>query len=188
MEEIHKFRKIYKLKSVYRACSVDDRKESTAEHVWSALILAKYIMDEYPSIKLDKLKVLELLMYHDLVEIYAGDTVLHPMMKVTKEEKYAIEKASFDKLYDELPEIMSKKYSLLFHEYENSQTRESLFAHAIDALDAILQELDYKDDWKGWNENFLKEKKEKYFIEFPELLKIFTELLDYMKKEGYFDQ
>jgi putative hydrolases of HD superfamily len=68
MEIIKRLNKIYELKSVYRFTSVDDRKESVAEHSWSSLILADYFMTTM-DIELDKIKVYELIMYHDLAEI-----------------------------------------------------------------------------------------------------------------------
>ena len=44
MEEIHKLRKIYALKDVARDAQVGNRKESSAEHTWSTLMLADYFL------------------------------------------------------------------------------------------------------------------------------------------------
>jgi hypothetical protein len=65
---------------------------------------------------------------------------------------------------------------------------ESKFAKAIDALDAIVHELDYKEDWKGWTKEFIIEKKEKFFVHFPEIKKVFNEILDYMVTNNYIQQ
>src|SRR3989338_4306660 len=75
MDDLQKVRTIYKLKNIERANSVGKRKESSAEHSWSCLILADYFLSK-TDIKLNRLKVYELLMYHDLVEIEAGDSNL----------------------------------------------------------------------------------------------------------------
>src|SRR3989344_2474871 len=43
---IHKFRTFNKLKSVYRKNSVANRKESSAEHSWSCLLLADFFLSK----------------------------------------------------------------------------------------------------------------------------------------------
>ena len=185
MEDIHKFRIFNKLKTIYRFNSVEDRKESTAEHSWSCLILADFFLSKI-DFNLDRLKVYELLMYHDVVEIEAGDSPLHPEIKrLDKSEK---EKKAMEFLHQELPTPLNDKFLKLFTEFEEQKTLESKFAKAIDALDAEIHELDYKQDWKGWSEEFLVTKKLKFFEEFPELKKVFFEILDYLKKNNYFDQ
>ena len=72
IEDILKLKRINKLKFVERRNSVGERKESPAEHSWSCLIIADYFIDKIKQ-KLDKLKVYNLLIYHDLVEIESGD-------------------------------------------------------------------------------------------------------------------
>lgn len=185
MEEIHKLRIINKLKSVYRECSVENRKESSAEHSWSALIIADYFLSVINE-KLDRLKVYELLMYHDLVEIESGNFEMAPGSDRSK--KYEIEEIASKKLSSKLPEIIKNKFIKLFNEFEEQKTRESKFAKAIDYLDAEIHELDYIEDWKGWTEEHLRNKKEKYYAEFPELKEVFEKMISFLKKEGYFDQ
>ena len=86
MDELQRIRKLYKLKCVYRDSSVGNRKESSAEHSWSCLMLADYFMKKI-KLKINKMRVYELLMYHDLVEIEAGDTpVHHEHKRVLKKE------------------------------------------------------------------------------------------------------
>jgi putative hydrolases of HD superfamily len=162
MEDIHKFRIFNKLKSVYRFNSVDDRKESSAEHSWSCLILADYFITKH-KLSIDRLKIYELLMYHDVVEIETGDLPLHPdIARTDKKEK---EKIAKKLLHDKLPEPLNDKFIELFTEFEEQNTKESRFAKAIDALEAEIHELDYKEDWKGWTEEFLRESKLKYIEE-----------------------
>ena len=61
MEDLQKLRKLYHLKNVERANTVKDRKESSAEHSWSCLILADYFLTKMQNHHLDRLKVYELL-------------------------------------------------------------------------------------------------------------------------------
>ncbi|MGE0793339.1 MAG: HD family hydrolase [Candidatus Woesearchaeota archaeon] len=187
MEDILKFTILNKLKSVYRMNSVENRKESSAEHTWSTLMLADLLFDKSEQ-KLDKLKVYDLLMYHDVVEIEAGDTPLQMNENIDLKNKFESEKQAMLKLKQQLPEKMAQKFYELFIEFEELKTPESKFAKIIDTLDAEIHELDYKKDWKGWTKEFLIEKKMKYFEEFPKLKEVFLEFLNYAEKEGYFSQ
>lgn len=190
MEELNKIRKLYKLKNVDRMNSVGKRKESSAEHSWSCLILADYFLSK-GNIKADRLRVFELLIWHDIVEIEAGDVPLgdnlrHPeKSNAGRQEK---EMAAMRKLEKDMPLALGKKAALLFHEFEECRTMEARFARAIDQLDAVLHEMDYKEDWKGWNSKFLREKKGKYFEGLPEIKTAFETLLKYAEGEGYFSQ
>ncbi len=180
-----KLRKFYELKKVYRQNSVGKRKESSAEHTWSCLILADYFLSIMKT-KIDRLKVYELLMYHDVVEIYAGDTPIHK--KEQKKSQKQRELDSLNRLKHEVPKILKTKFIDLVNEYEENKTKEAKFAKAIDKLDAQMHELDYKKDWKGWTEKLLRELIQYHFTEFPELNKGFEGLITYAKENGYFNQ
>jgi len=186
MENIIKIKKLYALKNIDRANSVKNRKESSAEHSWSCLILADYFLSKIKQ-KLDRVKVYELLMYHDTVEIEAEDSPLNPEKERTgQHEKEAV---AMEKLSREIPDPkFGKKIKEFFHEFEENKTPEAKFANAIDKLDAIIQEIDYKKDWKGWSETFLRKEKEKYFEEFPEIKEAFDQIMAEMTKQGYFSQ
>lgn len=73
-------------------------------------------------------------------------------------------------------------------EYEEAKTREARFCKAIDALDAEIHEMDYKEDWKGWTEDFLRKSKEHLFDDFPELKELFEETTKFARDNGYFNQ
>jgi putative hydrolase of HD superfamily len=190
MTKLNTFRVIYKLKSVNRYASVDNRKESSAEHSWSSLILADYIITK-SKINIDRLKVYELLMYQDLMKIYSGDTPIDPTIKDQHEieiQKTHRERTAFHKLIIELPESLSEKYKLLYSEYTDYKSLESRFVRAIGQLDAELHDMDYKQDWKGWTEKFLRDKKTKYYKEFPLIMELFEEFLKYSNENEFFNQ
>jgi putative hydrolase of HD superfamily len=184
MNKIHQFRIFNKLKSVYRFSSVDSRKESSAEHSWSALVLADFFLSQ-GNYNLDRLKIYELLMYHDVVEIEAGDTPLHP--EINSAGKKDRERAAAESLENKLPEPLNRKFKKLFQEFEEGATIEARFANAIDALDADIHELDYKEDWKGWTKEFTLQKRAPLFVGFPELKDAFEAILNYLVEEKYFD-
>ena len=185
MEEINKLRIINKLKSIYRENSVGNRKESSAEHSWSCLLLADYFLDKVKE-KLDRVKVYELLMYHDVVEIEAGDTGSSP--GVDRSGKKERELMAAKKLREMLPKEMAIKFALLFEEFEELKTKEAKFANAIDHLDALINELDYPKDWIDWTEEHLRKIDQKHVEKFPELKDVFEKIIKYMKEEGYFNQ
>jgi len=185
-QEIIRLSIINKLKSVYRLNSVDKRKESSAEHSWSCIVLADYILNKY-KIDVDRLKVYELLMYHDLSEIHTGDFPFIP--GADRGEKKDKELLAAKKLEKELPEQLGKKYYEIFTEFEEQKTNESRFAKAIDILDAQIHEIDYKEDWKGWTKDFLlNNKRSECFNYYPELKEEFLNLLNHLEQEGYFNQ
>lgn len=184
IKEIYKFRVFNKLKSVYRKNSVDLRKESSSEHSWSCLLLADFFLSKM-ELRIDKIKVYELLMYHDILEIELGDTPLQP--NTTVDDKKTEEDA-LNKLCKQLPSHLNVKFLSLFKEFKEQKTREAKFAKLIDSLDPIIHELDYKEDWKDWSKDFFVQEKSKYFKDFQDLMPIFNELLDYLTENNYFDK
>ena len=183
MKEIERVKVINELKKIYRFNAVDDRKESSAEHSWSCLLIADYFMSKM-KLEVDRLKVYELIMYHDLVEIETGDVQLNK--KTIGINKTELEKKASIKLSKRIPKELSEKYLNLFKEYEEKSSIESRFVKAIDAFDAVIHQLDNKP-WEGWTKKFLIESKKKYFEEFQEIDIMFDEIVDYVYENGYLD-
>ncbi len=183
IKDIHKFRTFNRLKSVYRKNSVGKRKESSAEHSWSCLLLADFFLSKI-DIDINKTKVYELLIYHDILEIESGDNPLEPknndVIKNKKDEAVFLKK-----LKEQLPQPLDSKFLNLYNEFEEQTTSEAKFAKLIDSLDPIIHELDYKEDWTGWSKEFFIKEKSKYFKEFPDLISIFNEILEYLIENNY---
>jgi len=185
MNSINKLRKIYHLKHVERMNSVLKRKESSAEHSWSCLILADYFLSQMNE-DIDRLKVYELLMYHDVIEIEAGDIPIHHVEeRKNKKEK---EQKAFVKIKENFPEELKEKFSKLFEEFEEQKTKEAKFARAVDRLDALIHEMDYKVDWKEWTEEMVRRFYQEEIKDFPIIKEAFEKILKYVVKEGYYDQ
>ena len=135
---------------------------------------------------IDRLKVYELLMYHDVVEIEAGDVCISKVEeRKNRKEK---ERHAAEKLKEQMPKILQQRFIDLFNEFEEQKTKEARFAKAVEQLDAELHEMDYKEDWKGWTEEFLRNAKSKYFQEFPEMKEAFEKTTKFAREHGYFDQ
>ncbi len=185
MENIHKLRKFYQLKNVERVGPVGNRKESSAEHSWSTLVLADYFLEKSTQ-KLDRLKIYEILMYHDIVEIEVGDIPIHH--EEARKNKKVDELNAIKKLRGDFPNPMGKKVFDLFTEFEEEITKEAKFAKAIDKIDALIHFLDYKEYWKGWTEEQVRRYHGEAISKVPEVVEVFETILTYVKENGYFSQ
>ena len=125
-------------------------------------------------------------MYHDVVEIETGDVCISKVEERKVKQEKELEAA--EELKESLPKIIGEKFYDLFIEFEEQNTREAKFAKAIEYLDAEIHFLDYKEYWKGWDENKVRRLKGLYHKEFPEVNEAFEEMLAYARKEGYFGQ
>jgi len=185
MKDLLKLKKINELKKTYRFASVGARKESAAEHSWSCMVIADYFLPKIKR-KINRQRVYELLIYHDLAEIESPEMTLGPSLK--RKGSGSREERAAEKLQKELPDEIAKRFLKLSEEFRKQKTIEAKFVKAIDQLDASIHELDYKADWKGWNEKFLRESKGKYFESFPEMKDAFEKIVEYLVKNGYLEK
>lgn len=172
---IQSFTELEKLKTVERGLNVGRRKESSAEHSWSCLLIADLVID-FTNEPLDRLKVFEYLLYHDVVEVYAGDAKFNNpeemKLKHEKEEKALVKIESFISNRDRFKKIMS--------EYENRTTREAEFAKAIDCLDSCVRNLNDEGATKndGFTENLIRSKYLPHVSKFDITLQLFEALME----------
>ena len=171
----------YLLKKVNRAASNGNRKETTAEHTYSTLILAEYFLKKHPHI--NKEKVMQIILYHDFVEIYAGDTFVKNEKQKIKQEK--LEKKAYQKLLKNLPKEIVKDFKWAWEEYESQKTIEGRCAKAMDALDPIIHAIKEPSDWTRFNftEEKLRKYKEPHLKEFPIIMKFFNEFVKELKRK-----
>jgi putative hydrolase of HD superfamily len=183
MEELYKLKHFCKLKEISRVTKVKDRSESPAEHTWSSIVLAIYFLKKL-NVELDESRVFKLLLYHDVVEIESGDTFELDTESTEVEKK---EKRAFIELLKKIPSELTQEYSEAFTEYIQYNTPESKFAHAIDRLEPMVHQLDYKSSWKyyGYTEKVLREKKRRYMEPFPELLEFYDRFIQHLKDNEY---
>ncbi|MBB5182448.1 HD domain-containing protein [Catenisphaera adipataccumulans] len=111
------------------------RRENDAEHAWHMAVMAM-VLHEYANEDVDLLRVIELLLVHDLVEIYAGDTFAYDEEgKKTQKER---ETQAADRLYAMLPDDQEQYFRGLWDEFENEQTPEARFAHTLDNFQPVM--------------------------------------------------
>ena len=174
-------KELERLKTVERGLNVGSRKESSAEHTWSCMLIADIILD-YLDEPLDRLRVFEMLLYHDVVEVYAGDAKFNnpEQMRVKKEK----EEVAMKKVISLLPD--STRYKSLMHEYETRLSRESQFAKAIDCIDACITNLNdpNKNNEDGFTEELIRNKYKPHVQKFDFTSSLFEMLMEKLKKEG----
>ena len=126
-----------KEKTIERQTYISDasRKENDAEHAWHAALMA-IITSEYANEKIDVLKVVTMLLIHDIVEIDAGDTYAYD--EEAKKTQEAREKASAERLFGLLPKDQGEKFKALFEEFEEVKTPEARFARAMDHIQPVI--------------------------------------------------
>ena len=139
-----------KMKNIYRQTYVlhEARKENDAEHSWHLAILA-FMLEEYAAEPIDTLKVIKMVLLHDVVEIDAGDTYLYDeegyKSKAEREEKAA------QRIFGLLPDDQRDEYYALWREFEDDITYESRFASILDRMQPLL--LNYTKGGIAWKEH-----------------------------------
>ncbi len=113
----------------------EPRQETVAEHVWHTSLLAMLLQDAAPE-GTDHNHVRDLLVIHDLVEVFAGDTVLWD--DVPLDDIDAREQAAGERLMGMLPEDQHERFDPLWREFQAQLTVEARFARAIDALHPMV--------------------------------------------------
>ena len=137
------FDEVFKLKNLLRRGwlirEIPNRTESDAEHCFSMIMLALEIMSKN-DLKLDQLKVVKMIAYHELGEIDTGDFT--PVDKIDRKEKYQKEYVGVKRIAEqyEMPEILE-----LWMEFEECKTPEAQFVKKLDKFDCVLQSKVYSE-------------------------------------------
>ena len=128
---------IDRMKSVMRQTLLADssRRESDAEHSFSLAMFAM-LLAEHAEEEIDVNRVIRMVLVHDLIEIYAGDTFCYDQKG--NEDKEAREKEAADKLYAKLPEDQAAEYRALWEEFDRMDTPDSRYAAALDRIQPML--------------------------------------------------
>ena len=119
-----------KEKNIFRQTHLTEhgRAENDAEHAWHMAVMA-YLLREYSNEPVDIGKVMLMCLIHDVVEIDAGDTYAYDFE--SQKTKKAREDAARDRIFGLLPEDQREELKALFDEFEDFETPEAKFAHAI---------------------------------------------------------
>lgn len=161
------------------------RRENDAEHSFS-LAIAAAVLAEYSNEPVDVAKVMKMVLVHDAVEIYAGDTYCYDDEGAKTKE--AREKAAAEKIFGTLPEEQSAEYRALWDEFERNDTPEARFSNAMDRIQPLL--LNYSREgysWKehGVNSSQVRKRFDKVKDGSEELGKMVDDLLDKAIENGF---
>lgn len=142
-----------KVKNIFRQTYLSDgeRKENDAEHSWH-LALSAILLKEYVSEEVDLLKVITMVLIHDLVEIDAGDTYAYDSAGA-KDKREREEKAA-DRIFSILPTEQGQYFRELWEEFEEYETEEAKYAHLLDNFQPML--LNDATKGKSWSEHQVK--------------------------------
>jgi putative hydrolase of HD superfamily len=111
------------------------RRENDAEHSW-ALCLFVMTLAEHSNRPIDVLRVMKMLLIHDIVEIDAGDTFAYDTGR--QADQHEREAAAATRLFGLLPDDQAAEFRALWDEFEARTTPDATFAHAIDRCQAML--------------------------------------------------
>lgn len=139
-----------KVKNIFRQTYLADgeRKENDAEHSWHLAMMA-VLLQEHMKEKADLVKVMTMVLIHDLVEIDAGDTYAYDEKGAqTKRER---EVKAADRIFGLLPEDQGTYFRELWEEFEAYETPEAKFAHLLDNFQPLL--LNDASGRKSWKEH-----------------------------------
>jgi len=146
-------REIDKEKFITRQTFLSDakRRENDAEHAWHMAIMT-LLLSEYANEEIDVLRVISMLLIHDLVEIDAGDTYAYDA--VGGATQHTREEAAAQRIYGILPEDQGKWLYDLWEEFEAYETPEAKYAHMLDNSQPLF--LNNATDGISWVEHGVK--------------------------------
>ncbi|HHY26660.1 MAG TPA: HD domain-containing protein [Desulfitobacterium dehalogenans] len=122
------------------------RNENDAEHSWHLAVMAMILSEYAEDQTIDIAKVISMVLIHDLVEIYAGDTYCYD--EKGYEDKAEREQEAADRLFNMLPEDQAQKMMSLWEEFEEMETKEAAFAATLDRFQPLL--LNYNTEGHTW--------------------------------------
>ncbi|WP_299121238.1 HD family hydrolase [uncultured Tenacibaculum sp.] len=178
LEQINFIKEIDKLKYIQRKTKLfnSNRCENDAEHSWH-LAMMTIILAEHSDVKIDVLKVLKMVLIHDIVEIDSGDVFIFDNDKNHKNTFEELKAAK--RIFGLLPEKQAKEFIDIWLEFEEGETNEAKFAKAMDRFEPILQNVSNNGGtWKEYNVPLDKVLKKTSPIENGSKL-----IWDYSKKE-----
>ena len=138
LDQIAFIKEIDKVKYIQRKTKLfnSDRCENDAEHSWHLALMA-IVLAEHSDEPIDVLKVVKMVLIHDIVEIDAGDVFLYDTQKDhlnTDEERLAA-----DRIFGLLPKKQADELIAIWEEFEAGETNEAKFAKSMDRLEPLLQ-------------------------------------------------
>lgn len=138
LKQINFIKEIDKIKYIQRKTKLfhSDRPENDAEHSWH-LAMMTIVLAEHSDVPVDVLKVLKMVLIHDIVEIDAGDTFIYDTQKSHSNTENELIAAK--RIFGLLPDEQAEELIEIWQEFEAGETPEARFAKAMDRIEPLLQ-------------------------------------------------
>ncbi|NQD69642.1 HD domain-containing protein [Sphingobacterium shayense] len=164
-QQLDFIKEIDKLKYIQRRTKLfnSDRCENDAEHSWH-LAMMTLVLAEHSNLEVDVLKVLKMVLIHDIVEIDAGDTFIYDEVK--NHTNTETERLAAQRVFGLLPENQAKEFIMIWEEFEAGLTEEAKFARAMDRIEPLLQNISNNGGtWREFNVGYEKVYEKKKVID-----------------------
>ena len=137
-KQIDFIKEIDKIKYIQRKTKLfnSDRSENDAEHSWH-LAMMTLVLAEHSDVPIDILKVLKMVLIHDIVEIDAGDIFLYDT--TNSHTNTDVERIAANRIFGMLPKEQAEEFISVWEEFETGHTNEAKFAKSMDRLEPLLQ-------------------------------------------------
>ena len=138
LKQINFIKEIDKIKYIQRKTKLfhSDRPENDAEHSWH-LAMMTIVLAEHSDVPVDVLKVLKMVLIHDIVEIDAGDTFIYDTQKSHSNTENELIAAK--RIFGLLPAEQAEEMIAIWQEFEAGETPDARFAKAMDRMEPLLQ-------------------------------------------------
>ncbi len=156
MKQVNFIKEIDKLKYIQRKTKLfnSDRHENDAEHSWH-LAMMTIVLAEHSDKPIDVLKVLKMVLIHDLVEIDAGDTFIYDTQKNHTNTEQELKAAK--RIFGLLPAEQAEEFLAIWEEFEEGSTDNAKFAKSMDRFEPLLQNTSNNGGtWKEFNVPYQK--------------------------------
>jgi putative hydrolase of HD superfamily len=153
LQQVAFIHEIDKVKYIQRKSRLfnSDRNENDAEHSWHLAMMA-IVLAGHANEPIDTLKVVKMLLIHDVVEIDAGDIFLYDT--VLNHTNTEAERKAAARIFGLLPPEQAKELITIWEEFEAGETPEAKFARSMDRLEPVLQNV--SNNGGAWREHGVK--------------------------------
>lgn len=190
LQEVARIKYLYKMKGVFRYGQDRDpwqRAESNAEHLYGMMILTNYFLPlEDPEGELDRQRIFDLILVHDIDEIEEGDIISYQKTDADR----AREKEAMQTALSKAPQEMAINMPALVAEYEAQDTPEARFTKAIDKIEPTFEVFD------KYGKQIIQENKTSYddhmrikipyIKDYPYIMRYNAVITQEMGNQGYF--
>lgn len=137
-QQIAFIKEIDKVKYIQRRTKLfnSDRNENDAEHSWHLALMA-IVLNQHANENIDLLKVVKMVLIHDIVEIDAGDTFIYDTQK--SHSNTDAERLAANRIFGLLPADQAAEFISIWEEFEAGETAEAKYARSMDRLEPLLQ-------------------------------------------------